>query len=110
MSAASAGVISAPTAKTARNNFLMADTLPVGNGERMRLLAVSGGPMVTLTEKREGCAGFSVVMAQVIPASSWRGFGRAPSGDGASKAVPTAPVLSEPAVTCEFAYTLSRCV
>jgi hypothetical protein len=43
MSAASAGMISELTAKPARNNFLMTDILPVGNGKRMRLLP----PVVT---------------------------------------------------------------
>src|SRR6516164_5402013 len=106
MSAASAGVISEPTAKPARNNFFM--TTPFLLGTESVCDCSPCGPMVTLTEKREPAQDFPAVMAQVIPASSWRGFGRAPSGDGASKAVPTAPVLSEPAVTCEFAYTLSR--
>ena len=51
MSAAIAGMISDPTAKPARSNFLMTDTL-VGTGKCTRLLAASGDPMVTLTEKR----------------------------------------------------------
>jgi hypothetical protein len=52
MSAAIAGMISEPTAKPARNNFLVTDTLLAGNGKHMRLLTASGDLMVTLTEKR----------------------------------------------------------